>query len=95
MYTLSWYDLIAWVPLALLGANKLDRILLLRIAPLSLAYVPGRAIDVGPALDFTATRLRDTVSPMIQLGVLLAIVLWWRHPDRVELFSFRRRPPEP
>ena len=24
MYTLSWYDLIAWMPLALLAANKLD-----------------------------------------------------------------------
>ena len=77
MYTLSWYDLIAWMPLAVLAASKLDRIMLLRIAPLSLAYVPGRALDVGPALDFTATRIRDTVSPIVQFGVLVAIVLWW------------------
>ena len=52
MYTLSWYDLIAWVPLAVLAASKLDRIMLMRIAPLSLAYVPGRAIDVGPGAGF-------------------------------------------
>ena len=32
MYTLSWYDLIAWVPLAVLATNKLDRIMLLRAA---------------------------------------------------------------
>ncbi|HSU34935.1 MAG TPA: hypothetical protein VLJ88_04685, partial [Propionibacteriaceae bacterium] len=91
MYTLSWYDLIAWVPLAVLAASKLDRIMLMRIAPLSLAYVPGRAIDVGPALDLTATRMRDTISPIVQFAVLLAVVLWWRQPDRPELFPFRRR----
>jgi alpha-1,6-mannosyltransferase len=91
MYTLSWYDLIAWMPLAVLAASKLDKIMLLRIAPLSLAYVPGRAIDVGPALDFTASRMRDTVSPMIQFAVLLAIVLWWRRPERTELFWFRAK----
>ena len=68
MYTLPWYDLIAWMPLAVLAASKLDRIMLLRITALSLAYVPGRSIDVGPALDFTATRMRDTVSPIIQMA---------------------------
>ena len=90
MYTLSWYDLIAWVPMAVLATSKLDRIMLIRATPLSLAYVPGRAIEYGPALDFTAARIRDTVSPIIQLGVLLAVVLWWRQPDRQELFPFRR-----
>jgi alpha-1,6-mannosyltransferase len=98
MYTLSWYDLIAWIPLAVLAATKLDQIMLLRITPLSLAYVPGRAIDVGPALDLTATRVRDTGSPLVQFAVLLAIVLWWRHPERPELFPFRARTaavPEP
>jgi len=92
MYTLSWYDLIAWMPLAVLGASKLDRIMLMRIAPLSLAYVPGRALDVGPVLDFTAHRIRDTVSPIVQIGVLLAIVLWWRKPDRDEVFPLHKHP---
>ncbi len=91
MYTLSWYDLIAWMPLAVLAASKLDQIMLLRIAPLSLAYVPGRAVDVGPALDFTATRVRDTVSPIVQFGVLLAVILWWKKPDRPELFPLGPR----
>jgi len=89
MYTLSWYDLIAWLPLAVLAATKLDQIMLLRITPLSLAYVPGRALDVGPALDFTATRVRDTFSPLVQFAVLLAVVLWWRRPERPELFPIR------
>jgi hypothetical protein len=83
------------MPLAVLAATKLDRIMLLRIAPLSLAYVPGRAIDVGPALDLTATRVRDTGSPLVQFAVLLAVVLWWRQPERPELFPFRARGAEP
>jgi alpha-1,6-mannosyltransferase len=89
MYTLSWYDLIAWMPLAVLAASKLDQILLLRIAPLSMAYVPGRAIDMGPDLYVTASRVRDTFSPFIQFTVLIAVVLWWRRPNRPELFPLR------
>ena len=65
--------------------------MLLRIAPLSLAYVPGRAIEMGPALDLTATRIRDSISPAIQMAVLVAIVLWWRRPGREELFPFRKQ----
>src|SRR5919112_1732320 len=90
MYTLSWYDLIAWVPLAVLATNKLDRLMVIRATPLSLAYVPGRAIEYGAALDFTAARIRDTISPIIQMAVLVAVVLWWRQPDRPELWPFRR-----
>jgi alpha-1,6-mannosyltransferase len=89
MYTLAWYDLLAWMPLALMVASKLDRILLLRITLLSLAFVPGRVVDIGPALEFVATRLYDTVSPIVQIGVLVAIVMWWRKPDSDELFPFR------
>jgi alpha-1,6-mannosyltransferase len=90
MYTLSWYDLLAWSPLAVLAASKLDKIMVIRGAALSMAYVPGRAIDIGSALDFTATRIRDTISPIIQMAMVLAVILWWRQPDRPELFPFRR-----
>jgi alpha-1,6-mannosyltransferase len=90
MYTLSWYDLLAWMPLAVLAANKLDKIMLIRGTALSLAYVPGRAIDMGTALDVTSARMRDTVSPIVQLAMVLAVILWWRQPDRPELFPFRK-----
>jgi hypothetical protein len=90
MYTLSWYDLLAWMPLAVLAASKLDKIMVIRGAALSMAYVPGRAIDMGPTLDFTATRMRDTVSPIIQMVMVLAVILWWRQPDRPELFPFKK-----
>jgi hypothetical protein len=90
MYTLSWYDLLGWMPLAVLAASKLDQIMVIRGAALSVAYVPGRAIDLGRALDFTATRMRDTVSPIIQMAMILAVILWWRQPDRSELFPFKK-----
>jgi hypothetical protein len=90
MYTLSWYDLLAWMPLAVLAASKLDKIMVIRGTALSLAYVPGRAIDMGSTLDFTATRMRDTVSPIVQMAMILAVILWWRQPDRGELFPFRK-----
>ena len=89
MYTLSWYDLIAWMPLAVMAPSKLDRLMTVRGAALSLAYVPGRAIDVGPALDVTAHRIRDTLSPAVQILVLVALVLWWKKPRRPEMFPFR------
>ena len=95
MYTLSWYDLLAWMPLAVLAASKLDKIMLIRGTALSLAYVPGRAIDVGPVLDFTASRLRDTVSPIIQMAMIIAVILWWRQPDRPELFPFKKKQKAP
>lgn len=88
MYTLSWYDLIAWLPLAVLAASKLDRLMLMRIALLSLAYVPGRAVELGPALDLVSRVVRYGISPVVQVAVLVGIVLWWRKPAREELFPF-------
>lgn len=88
MYTLSWYDLIAWLPLAVLAASKLDRLMLLRITLLSLSYVPGRAVEMSPLLEGMSGVFQYAVSPLVQVAVLVGIVLWWRKPDREELFPF-------
>ena len=88
MYTLSWYDLIAWLPLAVLAASKLDRMMLMRITLLSLSYVPGRAVEMSMPLDVGLGGFRYGISPLVQVAVLVAIVLWWRKPDREELFPF-------
>jgi alpha-1,6-mannosyltransferase len=88
MYTLSWYDLIAWLPLAVLAASKLDRMMLLRITLLSLSYVPGRAVEMSLPLDVVSGVFRYAISPLVQVAVLVAIVLWWKKPDREELFPF-------
>lgn len=79
LYTLAWYDLIAWVPLAVVGATRLDKLFIWRGAFLSLAFVPGRSVDLGAGLDFVASRVRDTASPMVQIAVIIAIILWWHH----------------
>jgi hypothetical protein len=88
MYTLSWYDLIAWLPLAVLAASKLDRLMLLRITLLSLSYVPGRAVEMSLPLDVVSGVFRYGISPLVQVAVLVGIVLWWKKPDREELFPF-------
>ncbi|HEU5484516.1 MAG TPA: hypothetical protein VFU98_06385 [Microlunatus sp.] len=88
MYTLSWYDLIAWLPLAVLAASKLDRLMLLRITLLSLSYVPGRAVEMSLPLDVVSGVFRYAISPLVQVAVLVGIVLWWKKPDREELFPF-------
>ncbi len=77
LYTLAWYDLIAWVPLAVVGGTRLDKLFIWRGLFLSLAFVPGRSVDLGQSLDFVASRVRDTASPLVQIAVLIAIIVWW------------------
>ena len=78
MYTLSRYDLIAWVPLALLSPNRLDGLLTLRGAALSVAYVTGRTAGFSPFMvDVVAFVVRDVICSAIQVFVVVAIVRWW------------------
>ena len=76
-YTLSWYDLIAWVPLGLLAASRLEPLLMWRGMWLSLAYVTGRAVQFGPELQTVAAVIRDGLCAAAQLLVLVLIVRWW------------------
>ncbi|MFW6599090.1 polyprenol phosphomannose-dependent alpha 1,6 mannosyltransferase MptB [Propionibacteriaceae bacterium Y2011] len=76
MYTLSWYDLIAFVPLGVLASSRLDVIMIVRNTFLSVAYVPGRVVDLSDQLDTVVTQVRETVSPVVQLGVVVAIFAW-------------------
>ncbi len=91
LYTLSWYDLIAWAPLALLGATRLDWLFTWRGVFLSLSYIPGRGLDYGDSLNAFASRIRDTFSPAVQLYVLGAIVWWW-HQDHLRRAAERDGP---
>ncbi len=81
MYTLAWYDLTAWVALAMVGASQVDRLMVIRTAVVSLAYVPGRdrrAIDMSQSLDFVTTRIRDTICPIVEALLLIALIVWAR-----------------
>ncbi|WP_072041966.1 putative hexosyltransferase [Nigerium massiliense] len=76
-YTLPWYDLIAWVPLALLARNKLDWLLLVRGAALSVAYVTGRTVGFTAGMDVVTFVVRDIACSVVQIWVLVMIVRWW------------------
>ena len=76
-YSLPWYDLIAWVPLALLTRNKLDMLLLWRGAALSVAYVAGRTVGFTKAMTGVTFVVRDVICSFIQIGIIVAVVRWW------------------
>jgi alpha-1,6-mannosyltransferase len=83
MYTLPWYDLTAWIALAMVAASQLDRLMVVRTAVLSLGYVPGRdrrAIQdyLPESLDFVSTRMRDTVCPIVEAALLVLLIVWAR-----------------
>jgi hypothetical protein len=99
MYTLAWYDLTAWVALAMVGASRIDRLMVVRTAMLSLAYVPGRdkrAIDMSPSLEFVSARLRDTICPAVETVLLVALIVWARRRGaKWWPYDWPRRHPEP
>jgi len=76
-YTWAWYDLLAWVPLALIVSPRLDAIMTWRVTWLSLAYVTGRVYTYGPQMAATMTFIRDNVCPVAQWLALIGVVVWW------------------
>ncbi|MDO5533530.1 MAG: hypothetical protein Q4F65_02620 [Propionibacteriaceae bacterium] len=82
-YTLSWYDLIAWAPLALLVPNRLDWLLAVRGTALSVAYVTGRTVGFSDVMvNVVSFAVRDVVSTAVQWGILIAIVHWFWTTNR-------------
>lgn len=81
-YTLSWYDLIAWVPLALLVPNRLDGLLTWRGAALSIAYVTGRTVGFSDEMLGVAYVVRDILCSGIQVAVLVVLVHWFLTESR-------------
>lgn len=82
-YTLPWYDLIAWVPLAALGASGLDRLLLARTMIVATAYIPGRVVELPAVLGLVTARLRDTLAVVAEIALFALLVRWsLRHRRR-------------
>lgn len=88
-YTLSWYDLITWVPLGLMAASRLDALMIWRGVWLSVAYVTGRSVEFSDAMLGIAFVVRDALSSGAQVLVIAAIVHWWWTSGR-ELPSLAR-----
>jgi alpha-1,6-mannosyltransferase len=76
-WSFTWYDLIAWAPLGLLWASRLDVIMIWRGAWLSIAWVTGRALQFGPEMHAVERFLREQVNVAAQFGVLVAVIWWW------------------
>ncbi len=76
-YSLAWYDLIAWAPLALLARNKLDPVLMIRGAALSVAYVSARAVQFGPQMQSASWLVREVLCSAVSMAVLVYVVAWW------------------
>ena len=73
----SWYDLMAWTPLAVAAASKLDGLMLWRSTWLSAAFVTGRAIPYARGIATFGARIRDTACVIAQVLVLVSIVWWY------------------
>ncbi len=100
-YTLSWYDIIAWVPLAVLAPSPLIGLFIWRGVALSVGYVHSRSVAIDPGVVGVGNYLRDAVSPNVQMAVVGFIVLWWwsereggarRRRIRARLDRLRRQP---
>ena len=68
-YSLPWYDLLTWATLPVLGASVLDSILLVRLATMAVAYVPGRVVGMTPAVERLTLWVRRTPAPYAVLLV--------------------------
>jgi hypothetical protein len=87
-YALPWYDVMVWAFLPLVAGHPvLDGALLLRLAALALAYVPGRVVGLGPDVERVTLGFRRDVAPWLVLLALSAVVAW--------TLAGRPRPPRP
>jgi alpha-1,6-mannosyltransferase len=73
-YALPWYDALGWVLLGLVAASGYDRLLTAHTAMLSLAYLPGRLVDLPPGLAGTCTVVRSGITPVVLLGLLVLAI---------------------
>ncbi|KRF28751.1 DUF2029 domain-containing protein [Phycicoccus sp. Soil802] len=68
-YSLPWYDLLTWATLPVLAASVLDTILLVRLAAMAVAYVPGRVVGMTPTVERVSLWVRRTPVPYAGLLV--------------------------
>ena len=80
-YVLPWYDSLGWALLALLPWSSLDWLLLARTSALAFGYLPARGIAMPAGLGWLRPVIRNGITPVILLAVIVALVmmLWpWR-----------------
>ncbi|WP_143020380.1 hypothetical protein [Sinosporangium album] len=75
-YALPWYDGLAFALVALVPATALDGFLVARLAVLSLAYLPARAVGQPPDLWWLTEVVRKEVVPALLLALTAALLGW-------------------
>ena len=82
-YTLPWYDIVAWAPLAACVAGPVDLLAIARTAVLSAAYIPGLDVPLDPGVAGWASWIRADAAPVFSIGAVLAcVVLGYRARSR-------------
>jgi len=71
-YTLPWYDIVAWAPLAVCVAGPVDLLAIARTAVLSAAYIPGLDVPLDPGVAGWASWIRADAAPVFSIGAALA-----------------------
>jgi hypothetical protein len=91
-YSLPWYDLLGWATLPVLAASVLDTVLVLRLAAMAVAYVPGRVVGMTPTVERVSLWVRRTPVPYVGLLVWGWLTL---AATRVSAPPTEPRPPAP
>ena len=74
-YSLPWYDVSAWAPLALVAGGAIDAVLLVRLVAYAIAYVPGRVIGMSAQVERVTMDYRKHVTPYVGWLLLVVVVL--------------------
>ena len=74
-YFFAWYDAMAWAPLALIPASRLDLVLLIRTSMVALASAPGLDFHPTGALGSAMTFVSNSVAPVVGVVLILVVVL--------------------
>ncbi|GAA4573408.1 polyprenol phosphomannose-dependent alpha 1,6 mannosyltransferase MptB [Planotetraspora kaengkrachanensis] len=78
-YVLPWYDGLAFALLAMVVCPALDGFLVVRLAVLSLGYLPARQMDQPDGLGWLVTVVRSQVVPWCLLALTIGLAWWaWR-----------------
>ncbi|GII28504.1 hypothetical protein Pmi06nite_19460 [Planotetraspora mira] len=78
-YVLPWYDGLAFALLAMVVCPALDGFLVVRLAVLSLGYLPARQMGQPEGLDWPVTVVRSQVVPWCLLALTIGLAWWaWR-----------------
>jgi hypothetical protein len=77
-YLQPWYDSLAWALLVLLPWSSLDWLLLARTSALAFGYLPTTGSGMPAGLGWLVAAVRTAVTPVILLGVTVALVMMIR-----------------